>query len=238
MATHAGVVATGWFEIETGVLRNGFKGSSAVTRWDVPTVIKIGLGQRVQLNLGIPISRASGGPLGLNEVSAGVKWRLGEGLPVLANFAILPSVKLPSGNYRLGRGTGTTDFSLLLISSRTVGPVALDLNAGATRLTGGTDDIPRWSTVWTVSAGVPVRGRLGWTAELFSYPATTRLSGGLPAEDQISFLTGPTIAAAPWLVFDLGAIVPVHGPPAKALYAGATINAGRLWRSPGRPSRK
>ena len=226
VATHAGVVATGWIEIETGGQRNQARGSISGSpypaTWDVPTVIKVGLGRRVQLNLGLPVHDG-----GLSNVSAGIKWRLGDDLPVLRDLAILPSINFPSGD-------GTTDFSLVLISSRTVGPISIDLNAGATLRTRGNAEIPRWATVWTVAAGLPLSGAAGWVAEWYGYPATSHSKTGFQAEGQVSFLTGPTLTATPWLVFDLGVIVPVSGSQDKGLYAGATVNAGRLWRASGK----
>jgi hypothetical protein len=69
-------------------------------------------------------------PFGAGDVALGIKWRVVDGAPLLRDVALLPEVKLPSGGR--ARGTGTTDASLLLIDSRTIGGVSLDLNGGAT----------------------------------------------------------------------------------------------------------
>jgi hypothetical protein len=223
VATHAGLVATGWIEIETGLERDR---SGGTTSFLAPTVIKIGLARRAQLNVGLPLARPDAGSLGGGDLSVGIKWRLGDDLPVVRDFAILPSLKLPTGSTAAGRGTGTTDFSLLAISSRTLGPVSLDLNAGVTWRTGDGTAAPTLAAVWTVSAGTSVSGALGWVAECYGYPGT---SGPAGSAGIVALLTGPTYTLRPWLAFDLGLIVPLTGPQPNALYAGTVVNAGRLW---------
>src|ERR1041385_143570 len=86
-------------------------------------------------------------------------------------------IKLPTGSSSAGRGTGTTDVSLLLLSSHQLGGVAMDLNAGVTRRSGDGTGAPRTSTVWTASFGYPLRGRLGGVGELYGYPRTTGPAG-------------------------------------------------------------
>ena len=85
---------------------------------------------------------------------------------------------------------------------------------------------PRDATLWTVSAGAPVRGVLGWTAEIFGYPGTGGQTGAAPI---VALLTGPVCTVRRWAEVDAGAIVPLAGPQARALYAGGTWNIGRLW---------
>lgn len=159
----------------------------------------------------------------------GVKWRLLDRHPVVGSFAVLPLVKFASGAVRDGRGTGTTDVSLLAISSRTVGPVAVDLNVSYTRRGGDGTTAAKDATFWTASFGFPVRGGLGWVLEYFGYPAT-RGPAATPAYSAV--LTGPTVIVRPWMGLDAGVTVPLAGRQTYGLYAGLVCNAGRVWRLP------
>ena len=234
VATHAGTVAPGWLEIETGFEYDRFSDRSHSA--GAPTFLKLGVARRLQLGIGLPLVLPHGTGLGPGDVSVALKWRLLERAGPLGDFAVLSSLKLPTGSESAGRGTGTTDLSVLLISSHAFGPVAMDLNAGLTRRSGDGSDAPRTATVWTASFGGPMRGRLGWVAEAFGYPRTTGPAG---SADIVALLGGPTWKARSWLVLDAGVIVPVTGPQPKALYAGLTWNAGRYWprggRSPATP---
>jgi hypothetical protein len=150
---------------------------------------------------------------------------------LLRDVALLPQLKLASGGRT--RGTGTTDASLLLIDSRTIGDVSLDLNVGATWRSGRGTDAPRTATLWTVSAGLPVRGALGWALECYGYPGTSGPAGSAPV---VAILTGPTLAVRTTLAVDAGFITPLAGPQPHALYAGLVTNVGRLWPRVGRPA--
>src|SRR6202040_2216312 len=97
-----------------------------------PTTLKIGLGQSVQLSLVDSFVRNTGNApaaSGLGEGALVIKGRLADSLPVVGDFAVLPSIKLPTGSVRRRTGTGTTDTGLLLISSHQLGGGALDINA-------------------------------------------------------------------------------------------------------------
>ena len=161
---------------------------------------------------------------GLGDVSAGVKWRVSDESPILGAVAVLPSVTLPTGG---DRGLGTTDAGLLLIDSHDAGSVSVDVNAGATWRSGNGARAPRFATLWTISAGAPLRGTLGWTAELFGYPGTAGAAGSAPV---VALLSGPTFALRSSLAADLGFITPLAGPQPHALYAGVVTNLGRLRR--------
>jgi hypothetical protein len=225
VATHAGTVAPGWLEIEAGTEFDRYadrsRGGSA------PVVFKFGLAPRVQLSVQTPVVRPPGsGATGLGDLAAGLKWRVVEDAPIVGNFAILPGVKAPTGSTSTGAGTGTTDVSLLFISSHEFGPVAMDVNAGYTRRGGDGAIAPKNATLWTFSFGGPARGRLGWTAELYGYPATAGPAG---ARSIVAVLAGPTVEVRDWLVLDAGVIAPITGPQPRAIYAGVTYNVGRLW---------
>jgi len=223
VATHAGTVAPGWLEIETGLEFDRYadksRGGSA------PTVFKIGLAPKLQLSVQTPIARPAGGgsTTGIGDASVGLKWRLLEGAPLLGDFAIFPSMKFPTGSSNTGAGTGTTDGGLLLISSHDLNGIAMDINVGVTRRSGDGGDVPKTSTVWTLSFGGPLSGPLGFSAEIFGYPKTTGPAGG---DAIVAVLAGPTWTARDWLVFDAGVIVKVTGDQPNALYAGMTWNVG------------
>lgn len=223
VATHAGTVAPGWFEIETGIEADRF--DDGTHGQGFPTFLKFGIASHLQLGIGVPAVRPAGSSLGLGDVYAGLKWRLLDQAPVLGDFAILPVLKLPTGSESAGRGTGTTDVSILAISSHSIGEVALDINVGYTRRSGDGTAAPRDASVWTVSTGGPLTGPLGFAAEIFGYPGT---SGPAGADGIVALLGGPTVTLEPWLVLDAGVIIPLTGPQPRALYGGLTWNAGRL----------
>jgi len=226
VATHAGTVAPGWVEFEAGTEFDRYAARS--WGWSVPVLSKSGIAPRVQLNIQAPVVRPVGNATaGVGDVALGVKWRVVEGAPILGNFAILPSLKYPSGSTSSGTGTGTTDWSLLVISSHDLGPIAMDVNAGYTRRSGNGNAAPRNATVWTTSFGGPAHGRLGWVAELYGYLGTSGPSGSPPIE---AFLSGPTIQLRKSLVLDAGYIAPIAGPQPRAVYAGVVYNVGRVHR--------
>ena len=225
VATHAGTVAPGWLEIEDGVeldhFRDGSHGGSS------PLVIKLGVGPRVQFSLFAPVIRPPASEqTGVGDLAAGVKWRLVEKARIVGDFAILPSVKFRSASRNLT--TGTTDVSLLLISSHDFGAVAMDLNAGLTHRSGDGSNAPRNASLLTASFGGSAIGRAGWAGEVYGYPAT---SGPAGARAIVAVLAGPTFTMRRWLAIDAGVIEPVRGPQPRALYAGFVYNVGRVWKS-------
>jgi len=222
VATHAGTVAPGWIELEAGgewdELRDGHRLFLA------PTNLKIGLARRAQLNVLLNLvwdDALTGGSFATGDLTLGVKLRLIENNPILGDFAVLPAIKLPTASLR--GGTGTTDFSLLLISSRQVGPVAVDLNLGATRRSGDGTVVPRTAGVWTASFGFPITGPLGATVELFGFRRTTGPAGSVGTS---ALLIGPIYLLREWLSVDAGAIIPLDGPQPRALYTGFVWNFG------------
>ena len=221
VATHAGTVARGWVELEEGGEWDKLDDGSRV--FVAPTNLKIGLAPRAQANVLFNLIHTSGPTrsLEVGDLTLGVKYRIVDGDRILGDFAILPAVKLPTGTS--GATTGTTDFSLLLISSRDVGPVAVDLNVGQTRRTGNGSDAPKTSGIWTASFGFPVRGPLGGVLEFFGYQRTT---GPVGTDATVAMLAGPTFLAREWLAIDAGVIVPITGPQARAFYTGFVWNFG------------
>src|SRR5581483_9351211 len=143
---------------------------------------------------------------GVGDAGVGVKWRLLEDAPVVGDFALLPSVKFPTGSARNGAGTGTTDGSFLLISSHDFGNIAMDINAGVTRRSGDGSNAPRVATLWTASFGGSFVGPVGWALECYGYPGTSGSAGQAPI---VAILAGPTYLIRSWLAVDAGVIVPV-----------------------------
>jgi len=223
VATHAGTVAPGWIELETGAEYDHFK--DATHGLVLPVFFKLGLAKRVQLGLSVPWAKPAGSDVGFADLSVALKVRLLDH-GVLGRFAVQPVLKLPTGSSSAGRGTGTTDVSLLLISSHMLGPVSMDLNAGITRRSGDGTAAPRTSTVWTASFGGPATGPLGWVFECFGYPKTNGPAG---SPSTVALLGGPTYKVSSWLAVDAGGIIPIAGTTTqpKAIYAGLTWNIGR-----------
>lgn len=219
VATHAGTVAPGYVEIETGVEAD--RNPDNTHALQIPTVVKLGIAPRAQLSIVVPAQRATGVSLGFGDVGAGVKWRFTDGDGPLGRVALLPSFTWSTGG---DRGTGTSAAGLLLINSRSIGPVSLDLNVGLTRHGDGAD-VPRTTTVWTASSAIPVAGAIGWQLECFGYPGTHGPAGNAPI---VAMLTGPTLGAWRSLAFDTGVILPLTGPQPKAWYVGAVANLGRV----------
>ncbi len=223
VSTHAGTVATGYFEIETGIEfdQRADRGHNTLATLNA----KFGIGARQQFFLVGSNLKASGVAGGLGDLTAGLKWRVAEDNEWLGDFAIQPSVKFATGSVAKGTGTGTTDASLLFVSSRDIGPVHLDLNAGYTLRTGGGAAAPPNSTIWTASFSGMFGEKAGWCAELFGFPGTGGANG---SPTTVGFLAGPTFAVRKNVVLDLGGIVPVSGPQPRAAYLGVTWNLGKL----------
>ena len=226
VATHAGTVAPGWVELEVGGEWDSYTDGSRVLSF--PANVKIGLSPRAQLNIlatGFRETTADPTGRGVGDVTLGLKYRLIDDGAVVGDFAILPAIKLPTASSARGLGTGTTDVSLLLISSHSFGPVDVDINVGVTRRSGDGANAPKTSSLWTVSAGAPIAGGLGWTGEVFGYPGTEGPAGTKPI---VAILTGPTYQVVKWLATDAGVIEPLTGPQPRALYAGLVWNIGKL----------
>jgi len=223
VATHAWTVAPGWIEIEGGLEFDRFQ--DHVHNETAPLTTKVGLTHRTQLEVQTPVIHAAGLHTGPGDVLVGAKWRVVEEAPIVATFAVFPTVKLPTGSTSEDAGTGTTDLGLVLISSREFGDVSLDVNVGMVHRFGRDELAPHDSSMWSVSFGGSLHGPIGWAAEFYGFPSTAG-----PAGDRsvLATLLGPTMRVRGWLVMDAGIIVPLTGPQPRALYAGGAYNIGRL----------
>jgi hypothetical protein len=192
--------------------------------WLAPLYVKVGLSARAQLGVLGTLAHPTGRGAAFGDLALAMKYRLADGVPLIGTFAVQPGVKLPTGD--ADHGTRTSDVSVLLIGSRAVGSVALDVNAGYTRRSGDGTRAPRDATLWTLSAGIPLPKGVGIAAELFGMPGTRGPAGAAPT---VAMLAGPTFPLGAHGVLDVGGIVRVAGPQPDALYAGVTYNVGRLW---------
>lgn len=213
VATHAGTVAPGYLEIEAGVEHDRFAPNSSSGM--LTAVFKFGIAPGAQLSV---MTTAFNWGASFGDLGVGVKWRLLDDAPILGDFAILPSITLPTSS-----GPGSVGEGLLLISSHVFGSVSMDLNAGVMHRNEDIEGIPQNGAVWTFSFGGPVRGPIGWTAEYYGYPA---LDGSRTIS---AVLAGPTAKIRKYLAVDAGIIVPVTGPQPHAIYAGAVYNVGKVW---------
>jgi outer membrane putative beta-barrel porin/alpha-amylase len=223
VATHAGTVAPRYVEIETGIEYDDLSGGEH--QWLVPTVVKVGLARRLQFSLIGGALGPAGTSLGIGDLTFALKWRPFDHLPLLGRFAVQPGLTVPVGDTSKGRGDGTTAWSILLISSHSIGPVGVDINFGYAHRIGSGGTGPEEGSLWAVAGSVPVWRWLGWTAEISGVPATSG-AGGSDATGEM--ITGPTCTVERWLVLDLGASIPLWGPSVRAWYAGATWNVGRI----------
>lgn len=224
VATHAYTVAPGYVETEAGVQAARPAGGAQLS---APVVVKFGILPRLQAELQGGYAHAtntSGESIaGETDVALVLKQRVLDGAPLLHDFSVQASIKFPTGSR--GVTTGTTDVSLLLISSRPIGAAELDLNAGYTRRSGDGASAPVNATLGAASLGGPIHAALGGVAEMFTFPATSGPAGSGTA---VGFLFGPTLQLRPWLVLDAGAILNVRNMGANSAYAGFTYNLGRL----------
>ncbi len=231
VATHAYTVAPGYLEVEIGAQDMQPRSSS---QFSIPVVIKLGIVPRLQLELqgGYARNITQGPPrtsdAGASDMAIALKQRVLDAAPLVHDFSVQGSIKFATGSD--GISTGTTDVSLLAISSRPIGSGELDLNAGYTRRSGNGTTAPIDATLLTASFGAPIHGPVGAVVELFTYPGTSGASGAPP---QVGFLAGPTLQVRPWLVFDAGVILNVQHMGGNAAYAGLTYNVGRI---PGFPA--
>lgn len=226
VATHAHTVAPAYVEVETGV--QGFHPDTGVTEYDTPSLVKVGLTSHLQFDAyaGVSALRQSGhSAFGIGDISFGVKWRILERAAILGDAAVQWTVKFPTGSADKGTGTGTTDVSLLLISSHRLGPVSLDVNVGFSRRNGDGSVVPNQATLWTAAFGLPIGGAVGWGVEIFGLPGTTGPAGNRPI---VGLTVGPVFSLKRYLVLDCGAILRIAGPQATTVYAGMTWNIGRM----------
>ena len=205
VATHAGTVAPGFLELEWGAE------FSSGPNIGIPLYLKLGLRSDLQFGWMVPLSKPFNGDLGLGDMQFALKWRLINDNPVLGDLAIQPSVTLPTSS-----GSSSPGVGFFLISSRDIGKVSMDLNAGVNSTRGaGTQ------TVWTISLGGPASGKWGWVGELAGF--------GTAGSSSLQLLGGPTYRLKRSLAFDAGVIAPLNQSNNDLrFYLGGTTNLGRI----------
>lgn len=221
VATHAHTVAPGYVEIESGI--EGDRAGAGKRAYFAPTVTKIGLTSHLQLNVSTPVVFSGPGQsTGIGDVGVGLKWRVLDDNPVLGDFALLPSLKIPSGSVSDNTGTGTYDVGITVIASYDIAGVAMDLNAAYSRIGSTATTSSSKAALWTASFGAPVAGKLSWVLEFFGQPTID----GSGAPSTAAILTGPTYLVMPSLNLDVGLIAPFRGDIPNAIYAGIVWNLG------------
>jgi hypothetical protein len=213
VTAHAVAVARGYLELEVGAATTRQPG--AADRAMILTT-KFGLVERLQLTVTSSLTRTADRVTGADPVYAGVKWQLGalrEGKPL---FAVTPGITFANGPRR----DRDPAVALTALYSQSFGPVALDINAAATRLNRTDGRLPY---LWAASVGGPFAGALGWGAELWGESPEEG-----PASTNVLGFIGYTVR--PWIVLDAGFTRPLDGGAGTTLYAGVTWNLGQVVR--------
>ena len=104
VATHAGTVAPGWLEIEARAELDHYDDHSQGI--GLPVTIKIGVTSNTQFSVfASGVQPSSDKDFQAGDLAFGLKWRLADDLPILGRFAVLPSIKLPTGSQLRRRNT-------------------------------------------------------------------------------------------------------------------------------------
>jgi hypothetical protein len=130
-----------------------------------------------------------------------------ETLPMTLKLGLADRAQLSVGSAAI-HPDGLTTGSLLIISSRALGPLSLDLNAGFTRREGDGSRQPKRESLWAAALGGPLASRFGWLAELSGSPATTGPAG---RDRTVNSLVGATFNLTASLVVDVAFTTPVSG---------------------------
>jgi hypothetical protein len=224
VATHAGTVAAGWLEVEAGLAltrRDGRLGDAGV-----PIAGKLGLADRLQLTVSPTVSRSGDGRWAFGDLGLSLKWRIGDDWPIVGSLAVLPGVTWGEPADAPARSRPTT-AGVVVISSRSIGDLSLDVNAGYTHriddLSGGAAE-----TLWAIALGGPIAGRVGWGAEIYGYPRTR---GPSARPGIVGSVANVTVAVRPALAIDVGVVAGLSRAEEHAIVAGVVWNAGRAWKA-------
>ena len=221
VATHAYTVAPGVVEVETGFQRMRKDGRFRISAGALS--VKLGLAHRLQFTTGIASTWPAIGGDGIDDVSAGIKWRVADRAPGAGAVAILPAVRFSAGSERVA---DETTFGIVAIVSRWIGVVSLDLNLAYARAVVEGDEPDTNGVVWAVSLGGPIAGRFGWLGEV-SGVRTTPAEGG--DAHVVSVMVGGTVSVARSLTCDVALTLPTDGADGRAFITGLSWNVVRLW---------
>ncbi|MBS1818453.1 MAG: hypothetical protein JSU08_11015 [Acidobacteria bacterium] len=229
ISRHATKTVQGAVEVEGDIERDAFPDGSRGTQ--LTTTGRFRLADGIQLNLQVPaLSTDGAGSLRLGDVSAGVNVQVFDDVPMFGDVFVLPMLKAPTGSLEQATGTGTTDGTVLLVSSNQFGAVGVDLSAGYTRRSGDGTNAPRRATLWSAAVDGPIRRPLGWAIELSGLPATTGPAG---SGASAALTAGPTWNVHDRLAVDVAVMMPIAGDQPKALFVSAVYRSPNTKRAPG-----
>jgi hypothetical protein len=182
--------------------------------------VRFGLTPRLDVRWGVTnhIAQSGGetGPLqGIGDQTVSAIYRFHEQGRVSPAMAVSYGVNLPMANPTKGFGSGFVDHQFVLIASRDVGAIHLDMNAVGTLTgeAGGHDGAVQFG----LAATRPVTRRLAWIVESFGgpQPGTADRFGAA--------LTGGSYTLRSWLALD-GAMTWTYtaGSPRKQVLFGLT----------------
>jgi hypothetical protein len=165
----------------------------------VVSSVRYGLAPRLDLRWGATNHIAQSGgetdPVeGVGDVSVSATYRFHEQGRWSPAMAFSYGVNLPAGNPKKGFGSGFPDHQFLLIASRDVGMVHVDLNAVGTLM--GEEDGHDGAVQFGLALTRPVTRRLAWILESYGGPQAG-------TEDRYgAALIGGSYVLRPWLVVD------------------------------------
>jgi hypothetical protein len=224
ISRHATKTTDGVIEIETDVERDEYPDGSRGTQ--VTTTGRVRLADGLQLNLEVPaLSAQDNGSMDLGDVAASVNWQVLDDTPIFGDIFILPGVKVPTGSLERATGTGTTDGSVLIVSSNQWRALNLDLSLGYTRRSGDGTDAPQQYTSWSAALDGPLHGPVGWSMEWSGLPATSGPAGA-PASSALTI--GPTFSVHDWLTVETAVTVPLAGEQPKAVLVSAVYKSPKI----------
>jgi hypothetical protein len=143
----AGTQGSGNYSLEVnGEMARRASNGERETSSEVAVVLSAGLGETVDLVLGVPFQflrlKESGvsveDPSGLADISLELKWRFFEQKGFC--LAIKPGITLPAGDEDKGLGNGRASFGATFIATQELKPVILLLNLGYMRTEFDDDD--------------------------------------------------------------------------------------------------
>jgi hypothetical protein len=208
------IVDIGLLQIELGGVY--LRTDARQRAWGTPFTARVGLFDWLEARIGTDglLVQSDGltNVTGIGNVQAGVKLRLWadpDGIPVLS---ILPTVNLPTANAEKGLGTGSADYTIVVLSGTDVGRHAhVDVNYGIGSIGAG-ETAPHFAQhLVSISASDAVSDNWNPYAELFWF--SRQDAGG-------SAVTGLDAGA----IYELGARYALDG----GLQLGLTANAPRL----------
>jgi hypothetical protein len=230
VANPADITQYGILELEYGWER-AWPGAGANVN-DTPGLLKFGLLCDIELRWNstsyIWQEEPTGAAQGIGDNLFGAQVRFYKQTRRVPSLAVSYSGKFPSASATKGLGSGQVDHSITLLASKDVLGTHFDVNAtffliGRTSASGYDRNAQ-----FNFSLSHPIRGKLGFTAELYG---NTRLNATTPGFT--SLLAALTCNLSPRLVIDGGldtGLTP--GAVRRRAFAGLTFSIARLYPAP------